>query len=398
MPADDLYGASALLAGLPDRQGFGDATLIKLREGSVDLGGGNPDPDLLPTDLYRDAVREVTESARFANSLRYTPAAGIDSLREFLAAREGVGRDRVIVTSGGIHGLALAALGTVDPGDVVLVDDPIFPLFPRVLDLVGATIESVPVTGDGIDVEVLADKLRAGLRPAALFTVPTFQNPTGAVLSEERAGRLAELAEHYGFTIYLDDPYREIGFPGYTAPDHSVLRASDRVIGVNTFSKTLGPALRLGWVVVPESLSPQFVKLRNRLDGQASGVLQEIVLSIISRPEYADRIAAAGAAYEEKSRVLRDVLAKEFGDALELDEAHGGFFLWGRLRDTTLDSQRLFDLAQEGGVTYQRGEWFAADPATDLTGHVRLSFSEPSRADLRLGAERLADAWRTLRG
>lgn len=208
----------------------------------------------LPTALYRDAARDLTDGEGFAASLRYVPAPGIPALRSWIADREGVDAERVIVTTGGAHGLALAVLGILDAGDEVVVDDPVYPLFLRTLDLVGAHPVPVRVGADGIDVDELERRLDAGLRPKALFTVPTFQNPSGGTLPDGRARRLAELAERFGFMLILDDPYREVGFEPGAIDVRSRLLDSERVVAVNTFSKTLGPALRVGWIVVPEAL------------------------------------------------------------------------------------------------------------------------------------------------
>jgi 2-aminoadipate transaminase len=388
---DTALRTSTLLAGLPERQGFGDATLIRLSDGSIDLGGGNPSTALLPTDLYRDAARAVTTDPGFPSLLRYSPASGLPTFRRAIADREQVSADRVIVTNGGAHGLALAVLGTLDPGDTIVVDDPVYPLFLRTLELVGVNVVGIPVAGDGIDVEVLAQRLRAGLRPAALFTVPTFQNPSGATLSTEKSAALVDLAERYGFTIISDDPYREIAFPGTVVPDRPRLRDTDRVVAVNSFSKTLGPGLRLGWLTVPSELSAGYTKLRNRLDGQTSGVLQAVVERVLADQRYTPAIGAAGDGYARKAQVLTTALRDHFGDGIDLVEPTGGFFVWARLPGT-FDSARLFETAQDLGVTYQRGEWFAAG-AEQFGGFVRLSYSEPDDAALREGVARLARAW-----
>jgi 2-aminoadipate transaminase len=387
-----LPGASHLLSGLPGRQGFGDASLIRHREGSIDLGGGNPDTAALPVGLYRDAVRDLTDDPGFASTLRYPPAGGIPSLRSWIAEREGVDVSRVIVTAGGAHGLALAALGTLDAGDVIVVDDPVYPLFLRTLDLIGATAVPVPAGIAGLDVDELERRLQAGLRPKALFTVPTFQNPSGSTLPEAAGERLVELADRYGFTVILDDPYREVAFRPGSIDVRSRLLDSDRVIAVNTFSKTLGPALRLGWIVVPEHLAEQFLKLRNRLDGQTSGTLQEIVWRIVRRPEYAEGLTAAGPRYAAKAAALGTALRDRFGDDIRFIEPEGGFFLWAQLGGD-LDFARLHDLAQDEGVFYQRGEWFGVDGGAHHRGYVRLSFSELPVDDLAEGAARLHRAW-----
>lgn len=388
--------ASALRAGLPARRGFGDATLIRLAPGAIDLGGGNPAPELLPIDVYQDAFQAVTHGPEFASLLKYSPAAGLSSLREAIAAREGVSPDRILVTNGGAQGLALAALGTLDRGDVIVVDDPVYPLFLRVLDLIGVTVVPVPVVADGIDTDDLERRLREGLRPKALFTVPTFQNPSGVTLSSEREAALVALAATYGFTIIADDPYRAIAFPGAVVPERSAFRDSDHVLAVNTFSKTLGPGLRLGWIVLPDGEAEGYTRLRNRLDGQTSGVLQAVVERMLRDDRLDGSITAAGVAYAEKAQTLAEALREEFGGAVTMAAPAGGFFAWVRFGGD-IDFGALFDAAQDRGVTYQRGEWFAAE-GEGFRGFARLSFSEPSATDLREGAARLAQAWRAVGG
>ncbi|WP_300266445.1 PLP-dependent aminotransferase family protein [Microbacterium sp.] len=391
---DTALGLSTLLTGLPERQGFGDATLIRLADGSIDLGGGNPDTDLLPTQLYRDAANEVAASDRFAGLLRYSASAGLPSFREAIAARDQVSDDRVIVSNGGAHGLALAVLGLLDPGDTIVVDDPVYPLFLRVLDLVGVNVVAIPVAGDGIDVDVLAARLGEGLRPKALFTVPTFQNPSGVTLSAQKSEALVDLAEKYGFTIIADDPYREIVFPGVDVPDRPRLRDTDRVVAVNSFSKTLGPGLRLGWLTVPQAWSASFTKLRNRIDGQTNGVVQATVERMLADEQYEAAIAAAGERYARKAHVLTTTLRERFGDRVEVTDPTGGFFAWARLLGD-FDAARLFETAQDLGVSYQRGEWFAAG-SEPFRGFVRLAFSDQSEENLRAGVDRLARAWQAV--
>lgn len=396
MTYDHLSGASTLLAGLPGRKGFGDASLVKAVPGSINLAGGNPDPQLLPTGLYRNAAVEHTESEQFRNSLKYVPAPGIERLRQWLADDAAVNIDRVIITSGGTHGLALSVLGTLNPGDTIVVDDPVYPLFLRILDLVDVTIVPVPVGADGISVSALESLLASGVRPSAVFTVPTFQNPSGGTLDSEHRAALVALAERYGFVILADDPYRDIMFPGTEPPDRRPFLDTDRVVEVNSFSKTLGPGLRLGWNIVPEHLAGQFTKLRNRLDGQASGFLQEIVVRIIETDEYRQSLRSAGEAYQRKASALMSALRRELSDDVEIVSPQGGFFLWFRFLRPDVDYARFFDLAQEYGVTFQRGEWFAVDDQSTQRGRVRLSFSEVSEADLQTAGSRLGEAWRAL--
>lgn len=399
MTVDTTPAASDLLTGLPERQGFGDATLVRQGPGVIDLGAGNPDLDALPTQLHRDAAATLYDHEGALQMLHYAPSEGIAPLREYVARDAGVDPARVIISTGGANGLGLATLGTLDPGDTVVVDSPVYPLFLRTLDLVPTTFEPVPVQADGIDVEVLADKLRAGLRPKALYTVPTFHNPTGVTLSTEKEQRLVELAEHYGFTIIDDDPYRDLAFSGVRTPARRALLDSEHNIEVGSWSKTLGTGLRLGWLIVPTAHAHGYAKLRNRIDGQTSGVLQQLALKIFADERYPDAISAAGVHYGRKAEVLKQALREQFGERVSWVDPQGGFFLWATLAGE-FDGVALFDEAQRRGVTYQRGEWFGVHPddAAPLATSMRLGFASCSVDDLRLGAERLGEAWRAIGG
>lgn len=399
MSANTIDRVSHFLAGLPEREGFGDATRVRHRPDSINLSGGNPGVDGLPADLFKAASADLFEDPHtVATILKYSPAAGLAALREAIGAREGIDPARVLVTTGGAHSTALAVLGILNPGDTVVVDAPIYPLFLRNLDLVGVEIASVPVDAQGLDVEVLERKLLAGLRPKALYTVPTFHNPTGAVLSLEREERLVKLAERYGFTIIADDPYRELSFTGERPRPRPALIDTDHAVLVNSFSKTLGPGARIGWLGLPEELVPEYVKLRSRLDCQTSGIVQELVRRIITEPTYEESVVAAGARYREKATTLMSTLRDQFQDAIDWVEPTGGFFLWAWLTES-IDYDAFFEAAGSIGVTLQRGEWFAAQPdsASDLKHAFRLSFCEADEDALREGANRLGAAWREVR-
>lgn len=431
--------ASRFLAGIPDRKGFGDATLIRHDPGVINLGGGDPDTELLPAKLFAQATEGLFEDPETISTvLKYSSTAGLDSLREAIGQREGIEPSRVLVTTGGAQSTAFAVLGVFDPGDTVVVDAPVYPLFLRTLDLVDVDVASVPVDAHGLDTDALEQQLRNGLRPKALYTVPTFHNPTGATLSLEREVRLVELAEHYGFTILVDDPYREISFSGERPRPRPALIDTDRTVLINSFSKTLGPGARLGWLGLPERLTPAYAKLRNRLDSQSSGIVQELVRRIITRPEYDAAIVHAGARYRSKAEALKTALREQFGEHIDWVEPTGGFFLWawiasdhsseahsggahsgdphsggahssgahssrapsgGARSGKQLDADALFAAAQRHGVNYQRGDWFAALPeeAPGLANAFRLSFCEFDEPTLREGAARIGAAWREVR-
>ncbi|SDP20819.1 2-aminoadipate transaminase [Microbacterium testaceum StLB037] len=382
----------ALIEAFTAPSGFGDQTLRDRRPDAIELLGGIPDPSVLPTAELAEATARVLAQPG-APALQYSRTEGIPALREWIAAREGVAVERVLITNGGFHGLAIAVQAVLERGDLVAVDNPVFPLFLRGLQLADARVLPIPVGAEGLDVDALAAQLRAGARPAAVYTVPEFHNPSQSSLPTARRRQLVDLAERYGFVVFADDPYRELRFAGEPeslTPFHE----SDHVIHVNTFTKTLGPGLRLGWVVLPERLIPDAVALRSRQDSHSSTFVQAVVAeSLTSDARLFDRVLGrARSLYKTRAGALAEALEAEAPGEFEVTVPEGGLFLWPRLRDDRIDPDRLAADASAEGVEYQRGSFFPSGPGTDADRHLRLAYGDTSEERLREAAARLGRA------
>ncbi|MFP7366686.1 PLP-dependent aminotransferase family protein [Corynebacterium callunae] len=381
-----------LLQALTAPKGFGDATLRNPRPDAIELLGGIPDPELLPTAELAESTARVLAQAG-APSLQYGRTEGLDSLREWIAYREQVPVEEILITNGGFHGLALALSLVVERGDLVAVDNPVFPLFLRGLELNDARILPINVDEQGLNVDELEEQLVAGKRISAIYTVPDFHNPTQATLSSARRKQLVALAERYNFTIIADNPYREIRF-GDKAADVSLFNTSDRVIHVNTFTKTLGPGLRLGWVRLPQHFSKDAVALRSRQDSHSSLLVQHIIADYLTSAPgiFDDLLDNARSVYKTRALTLVDALEQEAPGVFEIPRPAGGFFLWPKLRDSSIDPDKLATAASAAGVEYQRGSFFASGPGTDADRRLRLSFSNQREEQLREAARRLGQA------
>ena len=302
-----------------------------------------------------------------------------------------MGVERVIITNGGFHGLSLAVLSLVERGGLVAVDNPIFPLFLRALELADGRTLPVRVGPAGLDVDELEEKLRAGARPTALYTVPDFHNPSQGTLSSADRVRLVELAERYGFVVLADNPYRELRFRGEAA-DAGVFNTSDHVVHVNTFSKTLGPGLRLGWVVASERIAKQLTTLRNRQDSHTSTLEQRIVVDLLTHdPQWFDRtLDRARDLYRERADAVVDALDERFGGPHRvgaprrrvLPAGHG----WSTRRSTRSPCTRP---SAERGATYQQGEFFASSGRREFVDHLRLAYGNHTPETLREFVDRL---------
>ncbi|WOF24144.1 PLP-dependent aminotransferase family protein [Microbacterium betulae] len=388
----------ALVEALSEPKGFGDQTLRDRRPDAIELLGGIPDPAVLPAEEIAAAtVRVLSEPG--VPALQYSRTPGIPALREWIAAREGVPSSRVLVTNGGFHGLSLGIQAFVERGALIAVDNPVFPLLLRGAELADARILPVPVGRHGLDVEHLGDLLRAGERPAALYTVPDFHNPSQGTLPLDARVELVRLAERYGFVVLADNPYRELRFRGEPVSAEP-FNTSSHVLHVNTFTKTLGPGLRLGWLVLPEELAPDVLALRTRQDSHSSTLVQAVVAELLtSDPGLFDTtLDRARALYRSRSDVFAAALEQEAPGAFEIDAPEGGLFLWPRLRDDAVDADRLATDASAEGIEYQRGSFFPSGPGTDAGRRLRFAFGDKDEDVLREAAVRIGRALRRQTG
>ncbi|WP_067688994.1 aminotransferase-like domain-containing protein [Nocardia jejuensis] len=360
---------------------------------AIRLLGGVPADEALPTRQLRAAYdATLSDPAISVAALQYSSAPGIEPLRSWIAGHEGTDPDRVLVTNGALHGLSLLFSAILDPGDTVLVESPTFPLALRLLGHYGAQVVSVSVTEQGLDLDALEDRLRAGLRPKLFYLIPDFQNPTGSTLPAADRARVVALAEQYGFLVVSDNPYRDLRFAGEGVADASL--ESEVVVRVNTFSKTLGPGLRLGWLAGPRRLIPALTRLRGNNDQHSSLLTQTAIARLLTTPgEFDGILTAAHEIYRERSRALTTELRASVGDVLEFSDPEGGIFLWATASDPELDLSAVQARARALGTDFSLGRYFDPDGAVHHTQNLRLGFSNNSPERLRTAAQRLAEAF-----
>lgn len=358
----------------------------------IRLVSGAPAAEVLPLADYAAAASALlSDPEAGAHALGYGPHSGIAELREWIALREGVSPDRILVTNGGLHGVSLSFAALLDNGDSLAVDDPVFPDTIRIAEQHNARILPIPVGTAGLDVDALAWRLRSGQRIKALYTVPDFHNPSGGVLPAVERDRLVELAEQHGFVIVSDNPYREYGFSGPAERDFSA--DSDHVIRVGTFTKTLGPGLRLGWVVAPSWLAPHLENLRRRTDFHSSVLGQRLITALLTRPGWFDALIARGRSqYTERAAILGDALRSSLSDVLAFDPPAGGFFLWAEIVDPSIDPANLLREAAHRGLQLSAGRNFAATGGSRWDRRLRLAYSSPPLQHLEPAVDRLVVA------
>ncbi|MEU4342541.1 PLP-dependent aminotransferase family protein [Nocardia sp. NPDC023852] len=367
--------------------------LLKLtaRDDVISLAGGLPDEQLMP----RDRIALAAESALADRArLQYTESAGWGPLREVLAARETarLGRpvplEEVFVTHGSQQALSLLAEVLLDPGALVVVEDPAYVGALQVFRAAAARIVTVPLDAEGMRIDVLVELLGRGERPALVHTVSNFHNPRGVTMSLPRRRELAELAERYGFWVIEDDPYGELWFDR-PSPE-PVARYSANVIRLSSASKTLAPTLRVGWMIAPNTVCRGVELLKQGADLCGSALTQQIAADLLDDTDWLEaHLDKIRRVYGERARVLVGGMRERFGDRVVSTEAAGGMFVWVDFTDGT-DTVDLLPRAVDLGVAYVPGEAFSMSGAH--RDSMRLCFTTSEADTLQQATVRLAHA------
>ncbi|KAA0022666.1 aminotransferase-like domain-containing protein [Antrihabitans cavernicola] len=368
-----------------------DLLTITARADIISLAGGLPDPDLIP----RDRIRAAADAALVdPSSVQYTETSGWAGLRDVLAVRESkrlgraIAASEIVVTHGSQQALSLLAQVLLDPGALVIVEDPAYTGALQVFRTAEAQIEAVPLDDDGMSVDALSALLESGVRPTVVHTVSNFHNPGSVSLSTQRRVRLAELADRYGFWVIEDDPYGEIWF--HNAPPLPVAAHSDRVIRLSSASKILAPALRTGWLQAPEHVCRAVELIKQGVDLCGSALTQRIAATLLADDDWLEsHLGDVRSAYRERSETLSRAVQKEFGDAVASTDVDGGMFCWLDFRDGT-DTETLLAAALDEGVAFVPGSAFAV--GNDYKNAMRLCFTTSEGSVLEEAVARLACA------
>jgi len=318
----------------------------------------------------------------------YGTAVGYPPLREWIARRHGVPVERVIVTNGSMQADAFLFDALVAEGVTVVVERPTYDRTLLSLRKRGADVRAVGLEPDGLDVDELERLLESGARPALAHIIPNFQNPAGYTLSDAKRRRLIELARRHRFTIFEDDPYVALRFEGEPL-ETMVSIAPDVVVYASSFSKTVCPGIRVGYLVAPEALIERVTALAVGAYISPNMVAQGIVHRFCTSGAIDRSIETVCRALRERARVLCEALAEALPDA-RFVAPQGGYFLWVDLPDGT-DVDALFRAAAARGVQFVKGSDFLLDGGGSS---LRLAYSGVTTAEIREGVGRLADAYR----
>jgi 2-aminoadipate transaminase len=375
------------------------------RPGIIDLAWGHPDPELLPVDALRQATARVFEKYG-ADALNYGFAAGPGPLIAWLCRRlaevdaHAARPDELAITAGTSQALDQVATLFSRPGDVVLVEGPTYHLAVRILRDHPLELVAVPADQDGLQVDALQETLaqlrKRGRRIAFLYTIPTFHNPTGASLADDRRRRLVALAANETLVIVEDDAYRELSYDGPAPPSLWSLATPGTVIRLGTFAKSLAPGLRSGFISADPKTIDRIVDSGVFDSGGAvSHFASLVVAEFAATGEYAKNVDRLRAAYRARRDALLASLSEHLGKAAHWQRPAGGYFAWLTLGEPTPMAE-LLGAAEAAGTSFLPGATFYLARDTE-TRSIRLSFSRYPPDVLAEAARRLGNAIRLTR-
>jgi 2-aminoadipate transaminase len=386
-------------------QGMGSSVireLLKLtqREDVISFAGGLPAPELFPIERFREAT-DCVLTKHGSSALQYSTTEGFLPLREFIVeymSKYGIRArpENILITSGSQQALDLIGKMLLNPGDMILTERPTYLGALQAWRSYQAEYTSVPIDDDGLCVNQLEEALCSG--PKFMYILPNFQNPGGVTLSLKRRLALIDVADQYGIPIIEDDPYGELRFEGEHIPPLVVLDAEKmngrnadgynkgNVIYLSTFSKTLAPGLRLGWIAAPEAVIQRCVMAKQGMDLHTSTFSQMVAYEVAKDGFIQQHVRTIRDVYRERRNVMIAAMEEHFPYGVRWTHPQGGLFLWATVPDY-IDTMPLLQTAVANNVAFVPGSAFYPDGTGQNT--MRLNFSNAKPEDIRVGIARL---------
>ena len=359
---------------------------------TISFARGAPSLDIVDVDGLRDAAtRAFTNDPGGATA--YGTSIGYVPLRRWIAEQHGVDATNVLVTNGSMQADAFLFETLVADGDVVVVEKPTYDRTLLNLSSHGAAVRMVELETDGIDVGALRELIEGGVTPKLAHIIPNFQNPAGYTLSQSKRAELLALAAEHGFMIFEDDPYKHIRFSGDDLPTMLSMDENDTVVYASSFSKTVCPGIRVGYLVGPAELIAKIAKLATNTYISPNMVAQAIVYEFCVSGAIDGAIATVKSALAERVATL-DAALKEHLPEARYTLPEGGYFMWVELPEDT-DVAAMFAAAAERGVQFVKGTDFLLEGGENT---LRLAYSGVTNDRIDEGVKRLADAYRSLTG
>lgn len=346
---------------------------------TISLARGIPAPECIP-------VEELAECAHAAilndgaTALSYGPSGGYAPLRAWIAERHGVDPARVVVTNGSLQGFVFLAELLGRDGARIVVEAPTYDRPLKILGSLGAEVAAVPQNDDGIDLDALSEALRSGERPAFLYVIPTFQNPSGRTLPAEGRSRLVELAAEHDLLVLEDDPYGLVRFEGVAPPTLHELDGGERVVYSSSFSKIVAPGVRVGYLVLPEPLAARVEALATSTYITPALLSQATVYEFLRRGSLERNLQVVCSLLKARRDALLGALDEHLeGTGARWNRPEGGYFLWLDLPNG-VDANSLLAGAERVGVTFVPGpDFFPRGGGGRSAARLAFSFASPGQ-------------------
>src|SRR5258708_6227205 len=365
------------------------------------FGGGNNDPDQVPVEGLIDAINTVLrrEGRTLATYGLASGPQGYRPLREFLTTKlerdAGIGcaADDILIVSGSLQALDLVNATLLARGDTVMVERDSYQGALNRLTRLGVNTVGIPLDHEGMRMDALAQALAdlksRGITPKYIYTIPTVQNPTGTIMPEARRAELLRLSQQYGVPVFEDDCYADLIWDGQRPPALYAMSKTRGVIHIGSFSKSIAPALRVGYIVAPWEMLSRMLALKT---DAGSGALEQMVLAEYCAPHFASHVPKLTRGLRAKLDTLMEALNEQFGTSAEFDDPKGGIFLWVKLPNN-VDTLKLYQAALAAGVAINPGPEWSTDKAY-AGSRLRLCFASPSSEQIREGVAVLAEVCR----
>ncbi len=361
------------------------------REEMISMAAGLPGPDLYPIeDISRFTAEVLAEEGR--SLLQWCCIQGYAPLRRWIADREGASPNEVLILSGSTQGLYLLARTLIDPGDFVVTEAPTYLGAIHAFRAAGARVVGIPVDREGMNIEMLENSL-ARTQPKFIYTLPTFQNPAGASLSLRRRRDLLNLAYRYRVPVVEDDPYRELRYEGEALPSLRELDTHGYVIRLSTFTKTLFPGFRIGWLVARKPVIERLLPAKQLLDIFTNSLAQAVICRYLEQGLLEPHLARVCSEYRRRRDTMTKALKRHCPE-LTFIVPQGGYYIWCRLPGN-VSARELLRRGLSRGVSFLPGEVFYADGRGQ--DRIRLTFSSLTPDRITEGVKKLGQAIRQVK-
>lgn len=374
--------------------GIGEVlSLAESKKGVIKFVGGLPHPTSFPIETIADLTNQTIREYG-SKMLQYSDAMGLEQLRALLAKRfnkkfaKDLNHENVLITTGSLQAIYLLSKAFIREGDPLVVEAPTYSLALTTFRIFQPTFITIPMDNQGMNIEQLISKLEQGLHPKFVYTIPTFQNPTGITMSKRRRKKLVELASQYDFFIIEDAPYNSLRYQGDSLDPLFSLDAERRTLFISTFSKTFAPGMRLGWIIGKQEWLKQLAKLKHAIDACTSAFCQYITHQYLKTGKLDAHLPKLRKMYATKQAEMLDALKDYMPKQVEWTEPNGGMFLWVKVPEG-IDTQKMLEEAIDHKVAYMPGSaFFIKNPQANT---MRLNYTFVDNGEIREGIQRLSE-------